>query len=680
MSFLAAIVWSLALPQDFFDEFEGPAGAWERVRSEEHPAYNRVDAERGYLRMVTQGGKTAVELSPEAAWTVDPARSYRLTLLARLEGTRRNAASASLFWRDAQLRPLGPPQRSVVLSSPGEWQELALEVPRVPAGAVRATIRLDFEGPDVRGEAGFDRLRLSACALVEVRPAGRDLPVFSPGERIALEATAHGIGAEALLEVLLRSADGNESARTEWPVAAGVAARLELTPLKPGSYRVETTARRRGETLAARDFPLLVPNPAWLRSDAAGYGARFDPSTVTYWGAGELVRLTGIRRAVVATGGPGTLDLLRALAGTPVTIVGVGDPSVRGYGEFVDSWETARPRVPGGRDGAELLRRLVRLAAASTERVDVTFGPEMFDGSGFPRDSFLALRAANDVLSGAVARPDPQSPLIQAAFDKAGEMVLVLWTEGPAAVLTLPWGDRAEVYDPWAGIRRVGPEEPLKVTDSPLFVGRVDGALLTAWSGLRFEGGTLPMRRGPVSGSIRFRPPATREAGGDMRFSIRAPDGWVVRPAESVFSGSSGRDASQDLTFLLPADEKAGRREMEVVVTYSEGDRRRTLRKTIPLQVTSPIEIKGDATDSPDGKKVSLRIANGLSREVTLVSTVRLPHLPERLEFLGTLPAGGTSRILEYVVKAADPLDRVEVLVEERTGERHFARAVISLR
>jgi hypothetical protein len=687
MSPLALLI---VLAQESSEDFEGPAGAWDRVRSDDHPAYNRVTVEHDpaaapsgarYLRLVSQGGNTAVELTPRAAWAVDPARAYRLSALARLTGTRRNTASVLLVFRDAGGGTLGAPVRSRLLSAAGGWRELSVEVPRVPPGAAAATVRLEFEGPDVRGEAGFDRITLTPGALLEVRPVGREWPVFEAGEKVEFAVTAYGVPGEAHLGLSIRTADGQVKARTEWPVPAGVPTPLELPALEAGSYRVEAVLSKGEERLASRDFPLLVPNFAWRGRGAAWVGGVFDPSVVPPRGAGELARLAALRRAVVAPDGPEALDLLRSLATQSVPIVGTGAPRAE-YAEFIDAWEPPGPAVAGGADGADLLRRLVRRAASSArpEPVEVTLDAGMFEGPGYPREGFLALRAANHVLGGAAARRDLLSPPIQAVFERDGETLLALWTDGPAAACALPWGDRAELYDPRGGVRALGAEERLSVTPFPVFVGRADPERIASWVGLRFDVDTLPLRLTPSARTVRFRPPGRREEVRDLRVSIRPPAGWIAHPSEAALSWAEGSDASREITFVLPAREVPGTRGVGVEISYLEGGRRRTVCKELPVRVTAALEIATERVDVPGGSRVTLRIANGAPRPVTAVATVRRPGLPERVEFLGTLPAGGSARPLEVFADAPEAGESVEVFVEERTGERLFTRLKVPLR
>src|SRR6185369_17006729 len=105
---------------------------------------------RQVLRMTTQGGSTALFRSTRRAWPVDAARPHRLSVFARLKGTRRNSASAAIVWLNGDGERIAE-SRSAPVTRPGNWNEISVEVARVPTGAVAASIRLDFDGDDVRG-------------------------------------------------------------------------------------------------------------------------------------------------------------------------------------------------------------------------------------------------------------------------------------------------------------------------------------------------------------------------------------------------------------------------------------------------------------------------------------------------------------------------------------------------
>src|SRR5438105_4079361 len=107
-------------PREFLEDFEEPPSpdaicpGWERVRSPAHPAWNRIERVRGgapsgeyFLRMTSMGGSTALQMMKENAWPIDPARSYRLSALVRIDVARRNIATVTVIWLDKQRAVVG---------------------------------------------------------------------------------------------------------------------------------------------------------------------------------------------------------------------------------------------------------------------------------------------------------------------------------------------------------------------------------------------------------------------------------------------------------------------------------------------------------------------------------------------------------------------------------------------
>lgn len=255
---------SLLLVDDpIVEEFDAatPEG-WERIDSDAHPPYNTIEIVReqpgsGFLRMRSLGGSTSYRLSARRAWPVDPSKPYRLSVQARLSGTRRNTATLTLTWLNADGERIGE-LRSAPLSQAGGWTELSIDVARVPAGAAAAAPRLDFEGDDVRGDCDFDRLVFAPVWLLELRSSA----VFSPAEhpRVTVSLAGAPAGAHG---VTLALAGQRRSALLRIPSENRVD--VDLPPPGPGAH--ELVASLDG-TAIRRTLTLLVPNP-WTSSGEA---------------------------------------------------------------------------------------------------------------------------------------------------------------------------------------------------------------------------------------------------------------------------------------------------------------------------------------------------------------------------------------------------------------------------
>jgi hypothetical protein len=280
--FLAlGLLLSPSAADDGVEDFESPVlDGWERVTSDAHPPYNSIEpvrdpaaaqSGRGFLRMTTLGGSTGLLRSPRRAWPVDAGRPYRLSVFARLRGTKRNTASATIRWLNADAE-LITESTSAPLTRPGGWSELSVEVAHVPPGAAAASIRLDFVGDDVRGDCDFDHLVFAPAVLLEVRPSAGETSVFAPGGSalfaIRLLGAPEGSYRAACV---LKSPGGNEDRRS-LTLQPGEDATVEFRALSPGAHdlevRVDALPARRSRTLivhAPKAHAHLPEIPAALR-------------------------------------------------------------------------------------------------------------------------------------------------------------------------------------------------------------------------------------------------------------------------------------------------------------------------------------------------------------------------------------------------------------------------------
>jgi hypothetical protein len=249
---------------DPVEDFESPVlDGWERVSSDAHPPYNTVQtvqdpasakSGRHFLRMTTMGGSTGLVRSPRRAWPVDASRPYRLRVFVRLSGTKRNSASAAILWLNGDAERIAE-SKSAPVTRPGGWSEISIEVAHVPAGAVAASIRLDFDGDDVRGDCDFDRLRFGPVELLEVR---RPHPVFSPDEPAIVDLRLIGAPeGDHRATAVLKSSDGKQERRNAL-LKQGEEATIEFGILAPGAYDLDVSVDGRD---AKRSTTVVVCDP-----------------------------------------------------------------------------------------------------------------------------------------------------------------------------------------------------------------------------------------------------------------------------------------------------------------------------------------------------------------------------------------------------------------------------------
>lgn len=657
MSTVAAVVLALAAQEAWVEDFEeGLHARWRKVESPEHPFYNRAEVVQDvgaapsgsrYLRLVTQGGNVAVEIHPALAVPVDPQGAYRLRLRARLQGARRNAAWAGVTWRDPGGRPLAPPIRTPALSGEDAWTELYLDLPEPPPEAASATILLAFEGPDVRGEAHFDLVRLERHIFYEIRPADRPHALYKPDERPRFRISARGLPAG---ERILRPALIGESGRRTLPEIAlrpeAPAASLELPPLPPGPYRLELAP----DALA----PLAVLPPPWPEASPAEspFTLRLDPNAPLPPQTGTLLRAAGARRVrIPLRQDPATLEKIRELVRAGgFDLVGAGPSCPPSLREFFTRVEPDRPApaLPG--DPADLLRALLDAPPGAELSID----PAALE----PGPSLLALRAAGRILAGAAPRADLQpllEPPLRRVLERRGSLIVVAWSDTPEDV-RFPWAEGADLYDPRSGVHPPPVNAPRRLDRMPVFVGPVDPVRLADHAAVRLDDPVLPLRRGPVTRRLLLPAGAT-----EPRLRAVAPPGWVVRTAPEG-----------EIQFLLPDSEGEGVRGVEIAASFFRDGARREVRKTLAVRVATPLEVSVRSRPSGSGRAAEILVVNRSDREVSLAAVVRPPGGVEVRATLPRLGPGAAARPIECF--APDPSRPLEVLLEEAGGERLFLR------
>ncbi|HEX7901618.1 MAG TPA: hypothetical protein VF950_27920 [Planctomycetota bacterium] len=589
---------ALALAQERYDEdFENRQSLdvvydhWERVRSPEHPAYNTLVVEldpagarsgRHVLRLVTRGGAVALRMTTRAAWRVDPARPYRLTVHARISGATRNAAAAAVEWLDRRHEILRE-DVSAPLAAAAEWTPIALDIPAPPPTAVWARVRLQYGGGDVRGECRFDALSLEATTRLEIAPAGRISPIFEPGTPIRFEITVRGLAAgEYRLTTRTRAADGAEAHR-----AGALAIRpdrpclVEIPPHPPGYYDlIAEIAGPSGPEIRA-ESPLVVPNgwifrpraPRWIGMsinlfsrevpDAAAFAllAGCDRARVTFSdrppaGRGEpdAARLSDVVRLLAM---PDQARVTGVLARPSAALYPDQDVEALGhlftplrrdawegplkalagrYAGVVDAWEVGelrldadlRPRpepgpvtLPVVADSAAFVRTLLERAAAADrpEAPVVALDAPLLDAAGRPRPALVAIRALNDLLSGSKVWRDAPTLLNVRELAFEKEGLTILAFWNPVETeREAHLGDGAIVYPPLGAARPHRPGERLRIGPMPLLVVKRDDVVFETQAGLQFY---APGRPESPDSTLPLRvDPVTRV----LRFRNLSPD------------------------------------------------------------------------------------------------------------------------------------------------------------
>lgn len=658
MSLLPAAALVLFLQETWSEDFEeNLSSRWRKIESPEHPFYNRAEVAEDlgaapsgthYLRLVTQGGKTAVELDPTRAVPIDPQAAYRLRLWARLQGSRRNAAYAALTWRDSRGHPLAPPARTPELSGEDAWTELHLDLPEPPPEAAAATILLVFEGPDVRGEAHFDLVRLERRVLYEIRPADRPHAVYEPSERPRFRIHGRGLPAG---ESVLRPACATPAERRSLPEVVlrpeEPATSVELPPLPPGAYRLELAPEAQ--------VPFVVLAPPWPDADPAAappFLLRLDPSSPLPLHPGALLRAAGMTHVRIPLRDDArTLETVRDLVREGgFRLLGMGSSCPPSLREFFNQWQPDIPTLRLPQDPAELLRTILDAEPG----VDLAVPPALFE-PGLP---LLALRAASRILAGAAPRSDLQpllEPPLRRVLERKGALFVVAWSDAPAEVF-LPWAEGSTLYDFRFGASAVGAGGGVRLDRPPVFIGPVDPVRLADHLAVRLEDPVLPLQRGPVTRRLLLPAGAA-----EVRLQAAGPAGWKLR---AVPGG--------EIEFLLPDSEGEGVRRIEVAASFLRDGVRCEVRKTLAVRVAVPLDVSLRARPSAAGRAVQITIVNRTGREVTLAAIVRPPGGVEIRRIFPRLAPGAAAGPLECLLP--DPSRPLEVRLDELGGDRLLLR------
>lgn len=652
-------------------------------------------------------------LPPEAAWV-------RVTLSFEGRDVRGDGAFDRLELSSRLRVVIAPAERgrALLIFDPGAAPRLAIDAPGLPEGEHS----LEFA---LRNGAGEEILRSGRRPMTPGAPAAVDLPALRPGAYTiqAVISGSSGEVARASAPILVPN-----------PWTAGHPSRpfgLTFNPFTEADRGVPDLMRLGGvrharvvlhdrpssgrsappspeELLSmlrdvCSDEPATVmailadeaPDPAEFRETVRRYR-----EMVTHWQIGAddspLAGRPGTDPALAAARGV-LRELSRfAQAGVPSG----GQPPRLANAQFYvgpagAAGDPGRYASLGGppQDTAALLRQLILLRSAAPAP-DATFVPvaALVDGEGHPGPAFLALRAANDLLAGATpAGRLLEGPVTDRLFDRGGRSVLALWSEGPEVARDLFLGPEAVIYPPLGEARPARPGETLAVGPMPTFIMNLDTGVLRTLRSLEFRSASdarlrsnaVALRAEPTPLALRLLNAFPSDSLKDVRLRLVPPPGWTVRPRSAeIESLAPGAEFAPEFSFAPPAGETDGPREVAIEVSFTHGGRPTAARLPRTVVATPQVEISAEMAPlagAPNSRKVALRLINRSGRPATLLARVRLPHLPERLEPLGTLDAGA-SRDFEYVVRDVHLIDptllRAEVSCEERGGDRlHFEKS-----
>ncbi len=354
---------------------------------------------------------------------------------------------------------------------------------------------------------------------------------------------------------------------------------------------------------------------------------------------------------------------------------------------------------------ADFLKKMIFNAASGNPNplfFPVTSGSQggILDSDGFPTATALAMRVANDLLSGATHRKNEHifaPPLRDFVFEKNGKWFVAFWSEKGSHTLSTFLGHNAQLWDPLGTRAPFGSPGRARVDDLPLFITDIDPYLLKTILTLKFhpekpgepEDSTLPMRADPIVKRLRMTNHFPTELVGlRIRIVPPFPKEWDIRPRE-MRTSRLGKEMSLEtpVTFRLPQTEREGVRKLRINVTFfREDDRNRpfTINTARALQVVPQILIKETVTPvggNPNRKRVRIRIENKTGRTLNLRGSLRVPGRADRPVLIGAFQQNSNYDLDPVVVDSRAEFrgQGVEVQLYEMGGKRIFANKIIKL-
>jgi hypothetical protein len=296
-------------------------------------------------------------------------------------------------------------------------------------------------------------------------------------------------------------------------------------------------------------------------------------------------------------------------------------------------------------------------------------GRGLLTADGWPQPPLAAFPVLDELLAG--ASPDPTLRLFdgaqEAIFDKGPYAVVVAWADKPEAEPRAVYaGDEARRADAFGQVARLAPGEPVRLGPLPIYLDRVDKALIRTQSDVRFDPQVLKLQRRDEQNLVkvtlknRFAQPM-RNVG--IRLGTRLP-GWSIEPAvvPSIDSIEPEAESPARLVRLRPsaASGAGGRAPIDVSLSFTVGmrDYAFTVRRDLALEWVVQPRLKVEP--QADGSVVvSVWLKNLTTSAQTVQVTTVLPDRPPRPR---TVTVPGRSE--------TDPPERFVVLDARRWAGR----------
>lgn len=239
------------------------------------------------LEFALDGGSMATALPPGIV-RIFPGSRYRISVWIRTERLQQASASMVVRLHDRDGRTTGDEYRSEPLRSEGEWTQVRIDLPEVPAFASDLSLELEVTQPsssardgerrvgdDLGGRVWFDGLEI--WQIPAIRFGSRNpAQVFTGDGPREIEIELRDLVSDELsADIVVRDIDGVVVHESRMPLpGAGALVRVPLPDIGPGAYTASLAVAADGIVLARRTVDISVLDEAG-NDRARGASPRF---------------------------------------------------------------------------------------------------------------------------------------------------------------------------------------------------------------------------------------------------------------------------------------------------------------------------------------------------------------------------------------------------------------------
>ncbi len=223
------------------------------------------------LQYKVVGGSMSTALPPGII-RIFPGSRYRMSVWVRSEGLQHATLRMIARLHDRDGRATGDEYETTPLRSEGEWTQVRIDLPEVPAYASDMSIELELTQPstpqsatehrltdDITGSAWFDDLEIWQIPSIRFGSTNAAQVFAGDGPREIEIELRDLVSDELTADIVLRDIDGAvvHSARMPLP-GAGALVKVPLPPVEPGAYTASLAVAADGIVLARRTIDIAV--------------------------------------------------------------------------------------------------------------------------------------------------------------------------------------------------------------------------------------------------------------------------------------------------------------------------------------------------------------------------------------------------------------------------------------